>query len=151
MHRARTVDERLEAVERALTDEDLSVAAATDEAARESRLRDVETRLDVVEASLDDVEAAVAALRGYVGEIRHVNEEVERTATAAVAAVERLDAASGAPPPIAGVEPPSYADSETAESEPPEVRSADTENDPTDDRGPDGIGESIVDRLRSSL
>jgi hypothetical protein len=43
----------------------------------------------------------VHAVRGYVGEIRHVNAEVERTANAAVAAVDRLDAASGTPPAIA--------------------------------------------------
>lgn len=136
MQRARTVEERLEAVERALTDEDLSVAAVADEAGREKRLRSVEERLDDVEASLEDAEAAVEALRGYVGEIRHVNEEVERTANAAVAAVERLDVASGAPPPIAHADP----------VEPSEVASTS----PTESTAEES-GDSLVDRLRSHL
>ncbi|MFB6124730.1 MAG: hypothetical protein ABEJ59_02060 [Halanaeroarchaeum sp.] len=98
-----TIDERLRAVERAVTDDDVAVADIDDAAALTSRLDDVERRVDDLAATVAEVEAAVTALRGYVGEIEHVNSEVEQTAAAALAAVERLDEASGAPPAIARV------------------------------------------------
>lgn len=72
-----SLERRLEAVERALSgDEPLE---------RTDRLDDLETR--VVE-----LEAAVQALRGYVGSVRAVNEDVERRADRAfrkARAVER--------------------------------------------------------------
>lgn len=103
-----TIDERLRAVERAVTDDEVAVADVEDAATLTTRIDDVEQRLEALEATVAEVEAAVTALRGYVGEIEHVNAEVEQTAAAALAAVERLDEASGAPPAIARVadEPP---------------------------------------------
>lgn len=127
-----TIDERLRAVERAVTDDDVAVADVDDAAALTVRLDDVERRLDDLEATVAEVDAAVTALRGYVGEIGHVNAEVEQTASAALAAVERLDEASGAPPAIARV------------ADEPRVPDAAPAPDESDDA-------SFVDRLRGLL
>jgi chromosome segregation ATPase len=87
----RELRERLRAVERAVVDGDApeSLAEAGDLAAR----------LDRVEENVDDLaertlalEAAVQALRGYAGEVRRVDREVEARADAALAAVEALEA-----------------------------------------------------------
>ena len=134
MQQTHTVEERLAAVERALTD-DASVATVDDAAALTERMDRIEDRLDAMESRVDEVDAAVHAVRGYVGEIRHVNAEVERTANAAVAAVDRLDAASGTPPPIA------TADRERA-SVPDASRDGATEGDGAT---------SLRDRLRALL
>jgi len=73
--------ERVASLERALTDRDADgdrPSTGTDDALAE--------RVDALESELADLGAAVQAIRGYVGEIRHVNREVERTAEAALAA-----------------------------------------------------------------
>jgi len=98
-----TLDERLRAVERTVTDDAIAVADLDDAAALTARLDALEDRLDAMDARLDEVDAAVTAVRGYVGQIGHVNAEVERTATAALAAVDRLDEATGTPPALARV------------------------------------------------
>ena len=93
-HDASDVDEldrRLRAVERALTDDaDLTDLGDAAELARE--VDSLADRLDAVEGRLDELDAATQALRGYVGNVREVNDAVERRADAAVAAVERLEA-----------------------------------------------------------
>lgn len=128
-------EERLAAVERTLTDGDRSLATVEDAAGLTSRLEAVESRLDSVERRLDDIDAAVLALRGYAGELQHVNEDVERTAAAAIAAVDRLDAASGAPPAIA------RADVEERVPEPSaEPEASDDPDDPT-----------VLERVRALL
>ncbi|MFC6836510.1 DUF7310 family coiled-coil domain-containing protein [Halomarina ordinaria] len=82
---------RVDALERALTDgRDLPDLAP--EADRAARLAAVETRLDDLDDRLADVEAATRAVRGYVGQVRHADREVERRADAALAAVEELEA-----------------------------------------------------------
>ena len=81
------LERRLEAVERALSDDE--------------PLEQID-RLDDLEERVVELEAAVQALRGYVGSIRAVNQDVERRADRAfrkATAVERHlapDAASGA-------------------------------------------------------
>lgn len=62
---------------------------------------DVESRLAAVEAELAELEAGLQAVRGYVGNIDHVNESVERRANAALAAVDRLESVTGPAPSIA--------------------------------------------------
>lgn len=136
MQRTRTLEERLDAVERAVTDGAVSLADVEDAAGRTARIERVESRLESVEEQVDDLEAAVAAIRGYVGELRHVNREVERTASAAVAAVDRLDAGSGPSSPIARVDTDEPAVPETLPDD--ESASVDEER-------------SILDRLRARL
>ena len=88
------LDERLRAVERALTDaDDLTDLRETADLARE--LERLSARLDDAEDCLDELDAATQALRGYVGNVRAVNRSVERTADAALAKAEALESADG--------------------------------------------------------
>lgn len=86
-----TLDERLRAVERALTDGDHHLAEIEHAADHHARIESLDERLGAVEDRLTDIEAATQALRGYVGNVRAVNREVERRADAALAAVESID------------------------------------------------------------
>lgn len=76
------LEERLAAVERAVDDGDTAATAAAD------RLRD---RVAAVEDDVAELEAAVQAVRGYVGGVRHVNDEVEQRADAALAKAEAVE------------------------------------------------------------
>jgi ABC-type transporter Mla subunit MlaD len=49
---------------------------------------DLSERVAALETQVAELEAAVQALRGYVGNVNHVNSEVERRVDAALAAVE---------------------------------------------------------------
>jgi hypothetical protein len=93
------IESRLAAVERAVTDGETDLDAAADAAAVEARLADVEEAVSALDDRLSDLEGAVQAVRGYVGSVRQVNEEVERRADAALAETEalreRLDAPYG--------------------------------------------------------
>ncbi|WP_418283874.1 DUF7310 family coiled-coil domain-containing protein [Halorubrum sp. DTA46] len=83
---ARQFEERLSAVERALTGSDATVADIGDEAAAAAAERDaLAERLDDLESRVEELEAATQALRGYAGSIRAVNREVERRADLALA------------------------------------------------------------------
>jgi hypothetical protein len=77
------LEERLAAVERALGDGDGATPAQPTD--------DVADRLDALEDDVADLEAAVQALRGYVGSVKHVNDEVERRADAAMAKAEAVE------------------------------------------------------------
>jgi hypothetical protein len=85
-----TLNERIEAVERALTDgeaaEGLPEAGEMDD-----RLREVEGTVADLDDRLSELEAAVQALRGFAGGIDAIDESVERRANAAIARVERLE------------------------------------------------------------
>lgn len=82
------IERRLAAVERALTDghDPDDLAALRDGAALADRVEDLEAATAELERRADDLDAAVQALRGYVGNVRHVNRRVERRADAALAA-----------------------------------------------------------------
>mgnify|MGYP000633231647 CR=1 FL=1 len=95
MPERRRLEERVAALERGL--DETATPDATDAPAPET----LAERIDALEARIDDLEAGLQAVRGYVGGIEHVNETVERRADAALAAVERLEAAPKTPPPIA--------------------------------------------------
>ena len=82
---------RLRAVERSLTDGDHAVEALCDADALTERVDSLERAVSDVEDRIAETEAATQALRGYVGNVRSVNEDVERRANAALAAVERLE------------------------------------------------------------
>lgn len=83
--------DRVEAVERALTDGDGDLTALADGAATAERVDTLAADLEDLRDTVADLEAATQALRGYVGNVRSVNEAVERRADAAAAAVESLE------------------------------------------------------------
>lgn len=85
------LEARLEAVERALTGGETAVADLEDAAALRAGLAEGNERLDDLEERVTELEAATQALRGYVGNVRQVNEEVERRADAALAKVQSLE------------------------------------------------------------
>ncbi|MBX0321841.1 hypothetical protein EGH21_02230 [Halomicroarcula sp. F13] len=86
-----TLEERVRTVERAVTDGDHDVPAVEDRAELDARLTAVEDRVDRLDERTADLEAATQALRGYVGNVRSVNEDVEQRADAALAATDRLE------------------------------------------------------------
>jgi len=79
------LEERLRAVERALTGTDDAVADLGDEASAAAERKELAARLDDLEARVEELEAATQAIRGYVGSIRSVNQAVERRADLALA------------------------------------------------------------------
>ncbi|QPV63918.1 hypothetical protein I7X12_04610 [Halosimplex litoreum] len=89
----RDLDARLDAVERALTDGDADLRELREAGAVTDDLQTLEERLDTVESRLDELEAGLEAVRGYAGNVRAVNREVERRASAALAKAETVEAA----------------------------------------------------------
>jgi uncharacterized coiled-coil protein SlyX len=85
-----TLRRRIEALERAVTDGDHDLSTLAGDADIRERLQTVETRLDELETTVTELDAATQALRGYVGNLRSVNRDVERQAEAALAKVEEL-------------------------------------------------------------
>lgn len=90
-----TLHERLAAVERAITEEG-TVADLSTTAERHRRLEALTERVEEIESCLDELDAATQALRGYVGSVRAVNEEVEKRADLALAIAERTERNAGA-------------------------------------------------------
>jgi hypothetical protein len=88
---ADAIERRLSAVERAISGDDGPADLRTP-GEQDQRVADVEGRLTDLEETVTDVEAAIQALRGYVGNVRSVNRDVEQRAEAALAAVDRLEA-----------------------------------------------------------
>jgi len=127
--------DRLAAVERRLTDGETPVDPATDVDALAARVEELETGLRDVDERVDELERGVQALRGYVGGVEAVNDDVERRAEAALAAVDRLEARLDADDPAV--------EADRA------ARTADRELGDTSDDGPDGW--SFADRLRDAL
>lgn len=85
------LEARLDAIERTLTETDADLTALTAAADRSARLDDLEARLDDIVERQRELEASVQAIRGYVGNVRSVNREVEQRADAALAKVEKLE------------------------------------------------------------
>ena len=88
-----TLSERLDAVERALTDGEADLTDVRDRAALSAEVDRLDDRLDEVETRLEELDAAVEAVRGYAGNVRAVNRDVERRASAALAKAEALESA----------------------------------------------------------
>jgi chromosome segregation ATPase len=86
------VEERLDAVERALTETDADFSSLAADAELVERVESLADRVEVVEERIEELDAALQAVRGYVGNVRSVNEDVEQRANAAVAGVEALEA-----------------------------------------------------------
>lgn len=88
---AATLDSRLQAVERALTDGEIPVADLADAETLARRVARLEDVVDDLEERVVELETASRALRGYAGGIRAVNEDVERRADLALAKVESIE------------------------------------------------------------
>lgn len=87
-----TLEQRIETLERAVTDGDHDLSGLAAEADAVDRLETLETRVDDIDDRVSELEAATQALRGYVGNIRSVNTDVEQQAEIALAKVESLEA-----------------------------------------------------------
>jgi len=83
--------ERVEALERAVTDGDHDLSTFADEAEAVDRLETLESDVADLADQIEELEAATQALRGYVGNVRSVNTDVEQRADAALARVEALE------------------------------------------------------------
>jgi len=85
------IEDRLAAVERALTEADADLPTLADDAELTRRVDELERELDALDERIEELDAALQAVRGYVGSVRSVNEDVEARANAAVAGVESLE------------------------------------------------------------
>jgi hypothetical protein len=133
------LEARLAALERAVTDGDGDLTALASDADLTNRVDQAEARLEDLERQLTDLEAATQALRGYVGNVRSVNRDVEQRADAALAAVDRLaeepaDPDSPAPPTTSGQDRTDTDGVDPLGTEP-------TRDDPLTGGPPDGRGE----------
>ncbi|POG53589.1 DUF7310 family coiled-coil domain-containing protein [Haloferax marisrubri] len=171
---------RLAAVERTITDGDADFSSLEDLAAVERRVSELESSVESLTERLDEMDAATQAMRGYLGGVRAVNEDVERRANAALAKAESLEAelvdetASPAPPQSAdalaseaaspaGQAAGAYDDSPRREETTvtavragrdshvaPDSRAGDSRNDATDSRD-DSADRGLAARLRDAL
>lgn len=89
------LEKRIAALERTITEGEGEYGALADGAATAERVETLEERLDDLTDQVGELDAATQALRGYVGNIRSVNREVEQRADAALAKVESLDSQQG--------------------------------------------------------
>lgn len=85
--------ERVDALERAITDGDSDLTELTAEAEALDRLAELEATVDELETRVAELEAATQALRGYVGNVRSVNQAVEQRADAALSKAEAVESA----------------------------------------------------------
>lgn len=85
------LEQRVEAVENAVTDGKTEFEDLGEIAELTAELESVASRLEKMERRLAAVEGATQSLEGYVGNVRSVNRETEKQADAAVAAVDRLE------------------------------------------------------------
>jgi len=85
-----TLERRLSAVERTITADENDFDQRQQAGELAQRVDQVESTLDAQQRRIEELEAATQALRGYVGNVRAVNSDVEQRADAAVAAVDRL-------------------------------------------------------------
>lgn len=114
MPQERSLEARLSAVERTIGSVTASDGSSVGQACEESRDlavggqhdaggTDISARIEDLEARVTELEAGLQAIRGYVGNVDHVNQSVERRANAAIAAVERLESAPDTQPALADV------------------------------------------------
>jgi hypothetical protein len=84
-----TTEERLAALERALTDGDHDLEALAEAGDIAARVEQLEADRATQEERIAELEAATQALRGYVGNVRAVNEDVRQQADRALELAER--------------------------------------------------------------
>ncbi|MDJ1431024.1 hypothetical protein [Halostagnicola sp. A-GB9-2] len=85
------LERRLAAVERALTESDRPVRDVPETAAIADDIDRLDEQTEELATRIAELEGSTQALRGYVGNVRSVNESVERRADSAVATVDRLE------------------------------------------------------------
>lgn len=84
------LEERVATLERAVTDGEGDAAALTEAAVTAERLESLEATVEDLEDRVAELAAGTQALRGYVGNVRSVNREVEERADLALSRVEAL-------------------------------------------------------------
>ena len=89
----RDLEARLDAVERALTDGETDLTGLEEVADHAAEIDRLDERIESLESTVADLDAAVQAVRGYAGNVRAVNRDVERRASAALAKAETLETA----------------------------------------------------------
>ena len=87
------IEARVDAVERALTDEETDLVDVREAAALAATVEDLEARVDDLEETVAELDAGLQAVRGYAGNVRAVNRDIERRASAALAKAEALESA----------------------------------------------------------
>lgn len=87
------LEARIEALERAVTDGDHDLSELATAGETGERLAAVETELSELADRVAELEAATQALRGYAGNVRAVNRDVEKRADAALAKAESIESA----------------------------------------------------------
>lgn len=159
------LDERLAAVERALTETDRPPADIPEMAVAADEREALGDQLAALETRVTELEAAVQAVRGYAGAIRAVNREVERRADLALAraTAARAEAVeTGAEPPdeelpdeaalaaaVPGDAPPAARDPEESDAGRPErAEGIDERGGTTEAADPTG---GPLERLRDAL
>jgi chromosome segregation ATPase len=85
------LEKRIAALERAITDGEADCGALAEGAVTAERVEALEAQLDDLSDRVGELDAATQALRGYVGNVRSVNREVERRADTALSKVESLE------------------------------------------------------------
>ncbi len=90
------LEARIEALERAVTDGDHDLSELAAEGEARERLATVEAELEDLTERVAELEAATQALRGYVGNVRAVNRDIEQRADIALAKAESLESAFAA-------------------------------------------------------
>ena len=85
------LEERLAAVERAVTDGETDLTDVSRQASLAADVERLDARIDSLESTVEELSAAVEAVRGYAGNVRAVNRDVERRASAALATAETLE------------------------------------------------------------
>ncbi|WP_186311029.1 DUF7310 family coiled-coil domain-containing protein [Halorubrum depositum] len=151
------LDERLGAVERALTASDATVADLGDGAAAAAEREALESRVEELESRVEELEAATQAIRGYVGSVRAVNREVERRADLALARASRgedADRATERPRdglPADAVPSEDALDAAVPEDDPRAPEAADRDAVDGEDGGNESRRDGPLDRLRESL
>ncbi|WP_256392565.1 DUF7310 family coiled-coil domain-containing protein [Natronoarchaeum rubrum] len=81
------VEERLRAVERAVADGDTDI----DGAPLGDPTGELASRIDELESTTTELESGLQAVRGYVGQVKSVDDEIEQRADAAAAAVDDVE------------------------------------------------------------
>jgi chromosome segregation ATPase len=128
-----TIQRRLSAVERAV-DGDAPAPERADED-RES----LAARIETLEADVAELEAGLQAVRGYVGNVRSVNEDVERRADAALAKAKSAAAAATAD---------DHRHATPSRREPSEpANSPEAQPEPTDEGSAQGLLAALRERL----